>query len=76
LAKDLQKEKESMLKDFEENVEKNGYWKEVLSIYYKNGINYITDYKAAVEAITAETVQETLKKLVDAGNMFEVVMLP
>jgi zinc protease len=57
-------------------VEKNGYWKEVLSIYYKNGINYITDYKAAVEAITAETVQETLKKLVDAGNMFEVVMLP
>jgi zinc protease len=48
----------------------------VLSIYYKNGINYITDYKAAVEAITAETVQETLKKLVDAGNMFEVVMLP
>ena len=76
LAKDLQKEKESMLKDFEENVEKNGYWTEVLSIYYKNGINYITDYKAAVEAITAETVQETLKKLVDAGNMFEVVMLP
>ena len=76
LAKDLQKEKESMLKDFEENVEKNGYWTEVLSIYYKNGINYISDYKAAVEAITAETVQETLKKLVDAGNMFEVVMLP
>ena len=76
LAKDLQKEKESMLKDFEEDLEKNGYWKDVLTIYYKNGINYITDYKAAVEAITAETVQETLKKLVDAGNMFEVVMLP
>ena len=76
LAKDLQKEKESMLKDFEEDLEKNNYWKSVLSMYYKNGINYITDYKAAVEAITAETVQETLKKLVDAGNMFEVVMLP
>ena len=76
LAKDLQKEKESMLKDFEEDLEKNNYWKSVLSMYYKNGINYITDYKAAVEAITAETVQETLKKLVAAGNMFEVVMLP
>ena len=76
LAKDLQKEKESMLKDFEEDLEKNSYWNSVLSIYYKNGINYITDYKAAVEAITAETVQDTLKKLVSAGNVFEVVMLP
>ncbi len=76
LAKDLQKEKESLLKDFEEDLEKNGYWEEILTNYYKDGINYITDYKAAVEAITAETVQETLKKLVEAGNMFEVVMLP
>ena len=76
LAKDLQKEKESMLKDFEEDLEKNGYWEDVLTIFYKNGINYITDYKAAVEAITAETVQSTLKHLVESGNMFEVVMLP
>ena len=76
LAKDLQKEKESMLKDFEEDLEKNSYWKSVLSIYYKDDINYITDYKAAVEAVTAETVQATLKKLVEAGNVFEVVMLP
>ena len=76
LAKDLQKEKESMLKDFEEDLEKNNYWKTVLNTYYKYDINYITDYKAAVEAITAETVQETLKKLVEAGNVFEVVMLP
>ena len=76
LAKDLQKEKESLLKDFEEDLEKNGYWNTILLMYYKNGINYITDYKAAVEAITAETVQATLKKLVEAGNVFEVVMLP
>ena len=76
LAKDLQKEKESMLKDFEEDLEKNGYWEDVLTMYYKNGINYITDYKAAVEAITAETVQATLKKLIESGNVFEVVMLP
>ena len=76
LAKDLNKEKESMLKDFQEDLEKNSYWKSVLSMYYKNGINYITDYKAAVENITAESVQATLKKLVASGNMFEVVMLP
>ena len=76
LSKDLQKEKESMLKDFQEDLEKNGYWRQVLDIYYRFGINYITDYKVAVEAITAETVQATLKQLVASGNVFEVVMLP
>ncbi len=76
LAKDLQKEKESMLKDFQEDLEKNGYWDNTLYLYYMYGVNYIADYKAAVENITAETVQETLKKLVASGNVFEVVMMP
>ncbi len=76
LASDLQKEKESMLKDFQEDLEKNNYWNDALYMYHMYGIDYIRDYKAAVEAITAETVQATLKQLVDAGNVFEVVMFP
>ena len=76
LATDLQKEKESMLKDFQENLEKNTFWRSTLYQYYMYGTNEIRDYKAAVEAITAETVQATLKELVKAGNMFEVVMFP
>ena len=76
LASDLQKEKESMLKDFQEDLEKNTYWRQSLYMYYMYGHNNIRDYKAAVEAITAETIQETLRKLVSAGNVFEVVMFP
>ncbi len=77
LAEDLAKEKASMLKDFQEDLEKNGYWDgTILSEYFLYDIDYIKDYEAAVNAITAETVQATLKKLVDAGNMFEVVMFP
>ena len=76
LATDLQKEKESMLKDFQEDLEKNTYWRQSLYMYYMYGHNNIRDYKAAVEAITAETIQETLRKLVSAGNVFEVVMFP
>ena len=76
LASDLQKEKESMLKDYQEDLEKNNYWRSSLYLYYMYGHNNIRDYKAAVEAITAETVQATLKELVKAGNMFEVVMFP
>ena len=76
LAKDLQKEKESMLKDYQENLEKNGYWRNAIYMYYLYGTNEIRDYKAAVEGITAATVQQMLKKLVSAGNMYEVVMFP
>ena len=76
LASDLQKEKESMLKDFQEDLEKNSFWRSTLYLYYMYGTNEVRDYKAAVEAITAETVQATLKELVKAGNMFEVVMFP
>ena len=45
-------------------------------MYYMYGVNNIRDYKPAVEAITAESVQATLKKLVSAGNVLEVVMFP
>ena len=76
LATDLQKEKESMLKDLQEDLEKNNWWISTLEIYYKLGVNRATEYKPVVEGITAETVQETLRKLVNSGNMFEVVMLP
>ena len=76
LATDLQKEKESMLKDYQEDLEKNTYWRQTLYMYYMYGINNIRDYKPAVEAITAETVQQTLKELLSSGNVFEVVMSP
>ena len=76
LANDLQKEKESLLKDYQEDLENNKYWLSTLYLYYMYGINNIRDYKPAVEAVTAETVQETLKKLVSSGNVFEVVMFP
>jgi len=76
LANDLQKEKESLLKDYQEDLENNKYWLTTLYLYQMYGINNIRDYKPAVEAVTAETVQETLKKLVSSGNVFEVVMFP
>jgi zinc protease len=76
LASDLQKEKESMLKDYQEDLEQNSWWRQALYLYYMYGVNEIRDYRPAVEGITAESVQATLKQLVSAGNMYEVVMFP
>ena len=73
---DLQKAKESMLKDFAEDLEKNNWWINALEEYYRYGIDLVADYPEAVKSITAETVQQTLQQLVESGNMFEVVMMP
>lgn len=75
-ADDLQKVKESMLKDYAENLEKNDYWMIVIDRYYRMNLNYIKNYSDAVNAVTAETVQATLKELVEQGNVIEVVMSP
>jgi len=77
LEQDLKKAKESMLKDFEEDLEKNGFWHNyILPEYYRYQIDYLKEYKAAVNAVTGESVKETLRSLREAGNMFEVVMSP
>ena len=73
---DLQKAKESMLKDFAEEIEQNGWWIDAIEDYYRYDLNLLADYENAVKAVNAQTVQQTLKKVVDAGNLFEVVMMP
>ncbi len=76
LSTDLQKEKESMIKDFQENIEKNTFWNQALYMYYMYGLDEVNTYRSNVEGITAETVQAMLKRLVAAGNVLEVVMYP
>ena len=76
LASDLQKEKEAMLKNHQEDMEKNSYWRNVLYSYYMTNIDEINNYNAAVEAITGKTVQDMLIHLIRSGSVFEVVMFP
>ncbi|MCQ2342821.1 MAG: insulinase family protein [Paludibacteraceae bacterium] len=76
LADDMQKDKESLLKDHKEDLEKNDWWVDALDNYYKVGEDIVNGYEDMVNSISAEDIQSTLKKLVDSGNMFEVVMIP
>ena len=76
-ADDLQKVKESMLKDYEEDIDKNNYWMNtILFRYYIEKENYVTNYQNAVRNVTSESIQNTLRKLIDAGNVIEVIMMP
>lgn len=76
LADDLQKVKENMLKQYKEDVEDNNWWDNALTSYYEDKIDMVNDYKASVEALTPALIQSTLKTIVDAGNVMEVVMKP
>ena len=77
LASDLQKAKESLLKDFEEDVEKNNYWSgTILDSYYLWGEDEYSTFVETIKGINAETVKATLKQLLESGNVFEVVMYP
>jgi zinc protease len=75
-ADDLQKAKESRLSSLAEDMETNSWWGTILNRYYNDGINYAKDYKKALEAVNAKSIQKTLKALVKQGNVIEVVMTP
>jgi len=77
LDTDLQKSKESLLKDFAEDIEKNDYWDgDILPSYYLWGVDYYTGFNDLIKGITSETVKNTLNQLLKSGNVFEVVMMP
>lgn len=44
--------------------------------YYRDNLNYITDYTQAVNNLSEDLIQAKLKELVDQGNIMEVVMMP
>ncbi len=73
---DLQKVKENMLKKQSEDEAENSWWQCALIQYYKNGYNFVTDYKPAIEALSSESIRETLKTIVSQANVMEIVMKP
>ena len=72
----LQKVKEYMLKNLADQQKQNGYWMGRIDIWRKWGLDFHTDYEKIVNAQTPESIGAFVKKLVDAGNRAEVVMMP
>ncbi len=76
-ADDLSKIKENLLKDYAQDIETNAWWHHtVLYRFYEEGVDYNAEYKNAIEAVTAETIQATLKQIANQKNEAEIVMMP
>lgn len=73
---DLQKVKESMLNQHDIDLKENSWWRNIIELYYQDGINLPKEYKASVNALNKTSIQNTLKEVVKQGNVIEVVMTP
>lgn len=73
---DFNKTKENMVKKHAEQLQENGYWLGVLDSYYANGFDTITRYDELLEGMTPAKIQTFARKLIDQGNVVEVVMMP
>ena len=75
-ADQLAKTKEYMLKQFDVDAKKNGYWINTITNYKDFGVDFHTNYKKTVESLTVENVRDFLNKFMKSGNHVEVIMLP
>jgi len=66
----LAKVKEYMLKEADDAVKTNGYWVNVIGMFYRYGIDSHTDYKALVAAQTPESISSFVKDFLKAGKFF------
>ena len=76
-ADDLNKVKQILLKQADVDAKTNNYWRTILRLYDRHGIDFYTDYKATLEGVTLEKVSQFLRDVVlKSGNHVEVVMMP
>ena len=54
----------------------NSYWLGNLLTNEYRGIDYDSEYEAAVNEISAEGIKEVLQKVLESGNFIEIVMSP
>lgn len=73
---DLNKTKEYMVKECEQNLRENSYWSDVIREKYENGTDIHTNYLETVKAVNVETVKAFFNTLFNQGNVIEVVMSP
>jgi len=75
-VENLNKVKEYMLKDVDDQAKTNNYWIRQIGRLRDYGVDAHTDYKKVVEAQTPETISTFVKELLKAGNRAEVIMMP
>ncbi len=74
----LLKAKETAIRGYETNFEKNSYWLNKIknAWYYNEKLSGLKDIKARVETVTADDLKAMAKRYFDENNYLKVVLMP
>ena len=67
---------ENLKKNIPESRISNNYWMSVLSTWDEHGIDYDSEYEAAVGSVSAEDVKALLKSILEQNNFIELKSMP
>ena len=75
-AEDVEKVRKYLLKEYENEIQSNDNWVEYLDNYNYRGINFVTEFKKAVEELTYDDLKALAAKVLADNNMAYIVMRP
>ena len=75
-AEDVEKTRKYLLKEYENQIQSNYNWVDWLDEYNYRGVDFATEYKKAVEALTYDDLKALAAKILKDNNMAYVVMRP
>ena len=76
MKEDMDKTREYENKNYTKSIEQNSWWSQAIYNYYKYDIDFVKEYLAAVNSVTAADVQAMAKQILADGNLVKVVMRP
>jgi len=71
---DYLKAKEFLLKKYADNLQQNGYWRNIMNTYNKYGKDNHTRYLDIANQVTPADIQAIAKKIISAGNKIEFIL--
>ncbi len=76
--KDVNKVKEILRREHEQNLKENDYWLGTLQLAYQNDLDpaVLLDFDARLESISVDTLQEMATEILDPGRYVRVVLNP
>ena len=75
-AEDVEKVRKYLLKEYENQIQSNDNWVDYLDTYNYRGMNFIAEYKKAVEELTYDDLKALAAKILADNNMAYIVMRP
>ncbi|NOX87245.1 MAG: hypothetical protein GXO86_15030 [Chlorobi bacterium] len=74
----LLKAKETAIRDYETNFEKNNYWLNKIknAYYYNENLMGLDELKAKIKAVTADELKEMANRYFDEDNYLKVILMP